>query len=131
VFYPYPDQTYIIPYTYISNILAYTSAGAGITSMSADTDVPIIPLRYRHVIIFHALSHWYRDRKDDGRATAAKGEYNDIMVRIMNDQDIATHTKAQIQPGNARYAQYARSPYQNRGGRKVFDLNDEFDSFRR
>ncbi len=130
VFYPYPDQTYVIPYTFITNIIAVTSAGAGLTSMSSDDDTPTMPLRYRHAIIFHALSHWYRDRKDDGRADAAKAEYTDIMQRIVGDHDIATHTQAKLQPGGG-YIRSAKVPYSYRGGRRIYDLNDEFDSFRR
>lgn len=131
VLFPYPDKTYLIPYTYISSTLAVSSSGAPLTNMVSDTDTPIMPLRYRHAILFHALSHWYRDRKDDARSESAKSDYVDIMTRILNDQDIATHTTAQIQPGIGQYHQYARTPYQNRGGRKVFDLNDDFDRLRR
>lgn len=130
VLYPYPDQTYVIPYTFITNIIAITAAGTGLTSMSSDTDTPTMPLRYRHAIIFHALSHWYRDRKDDGRAEAAKAEYTDIMQRIVGDHDIATHTQAKLQPGGG-YIRSAKVPYSYRGGRRIYDLNDEFDSFRR
>lgn len=131
VFYPYPDRVYSIPYTYISNVLAVTSAGAELTSMSSDSDVPVMPLRYRHAIVYHALSHWYRDKKDDGRAESAKAEYNDIMMRITTDQDIATHTTAQVRPQMGSYLAAAKAPYSRRGGRRIYDLNDEFDSFKR
>lgn len=130
MFYPYPDQVYSIPYTYITSNIAVTSAGAGLTSMSSDTDTPTMPLRYRHAIVFHALSHWYRDRKDDARAEAAKAEYTDIMQRIVGDHDIATHTMAQLQPRGG-YHRTAQAPYSYRGGRRIYDLHDEFDSFRR
>lgn len=130
VFYPYPDQAYIIPYTYISSAVAVTSAGAALTSMSSDTDEPIMPLRYRHAIIFHALSHWYRDRKDDARSQSASAEYQSIMERIVGDHDIATHTTAYLQPRGG-YVRAAQNPYSYRGGRRIYDLNDEFDSFKR
>jgi len=130
IFYPYPDRAYIIPYTYISSAVAVTSAGAALTSMSSDTDEPIMPLRYRHAIIFHALSHWYRDRKDDARSQAASAEYQSIMERIVGDHDIATHTTAHLQPRGG-YSRAAHNPYSYRGGRRIYDLNDEFDSFRR
>ena len=131
IFYPYPDKAYVIPYTYISGNLATTSAGAGLTSMTSDSDVPKMPLRYRHAILYHALYHWYRDRKDDARSEQAKAEYTDIMMRIVSDHDIATHTKAHIQPSVGSYHSSAYAPYSHRGGRLIYDLNDDFDSFKR
>ena len=128
---PYPDKAYMIPYTYISSILATTSAGGNLLSMASDTDTPIMPLRYRHAIIFHALSHWYRDKKDDSRAEQAKAEYTDIMMRIVSDHDIATHTMAQIQPRSGNMNRHAFRPYSYRGGSRIYDLNNEFDAFRR
>ena len=130
VLYPYPDQAYIIPYTYVSSTLAVSTAGSPLTNMSSDTDEPIMPLRYRHAIIFHALSHWYRDRKDDARSQAASAEYQSIMERIVGDHDIATHTTASLQPRGG-YTRSAKNPYSYRGGRRIYDLNDEFDSFKR
>lgn len=131
VFYPYPDAAYSIPISYISANLAISAAGVAATSLSADTDVPIVPLRYRHAIIYHAMYHWYRDKKDDGRAESAKSEYVDIVTRIVGDHDIATHTKAQLQPNVGSYHRSAYAPYSGVGGRLVYDLNDDFDQFRR
>lgn len=130
VFYPYPDQVYNIPYTYITSTIAVTSAGAPLTSMSSDSDEPVMPLRYRHAIVFHALYHWYRDKKDDTRSEAAKADYTDIMQRIIGDHDIATHTQARLAPRMGMYNIAAKRPYSTRAGR-IYDLNDEFDSFRR
>lgn len=129
-FYPYPDTTYIIPYAYITNAVGVDASGLNLTSLSADTDEPIVPLRYRYAIVLHALSHWYRDKRDDARSQEVKAEYTDIMTRIVGDHDIGTHCKAQIQPVGGRYWQYARSPYGRRAS-KVYDLNGEFDVFRR
>lgn len=129
-FYPYPDQAYLIPYSYISSTVATTSAGNALTDMSSDTDIPVMPLRYRHAIVFHALAHWYRDRKDDARSQAASAEYQSIMERIVGDHDIATHVTTQLQPRGA-YVRAAQNPYSYRGGRRIYDLNDDFDSFRR
>lgn len=131
VFFPYPDQTYNIPYAYITSTIAVDSSGTALTSMSSDTDTPTMPLRYRHAIIFHALSHWYRDKKDDARAAQAKDEYTDIMMRIVGDHDIATHTMAQLRPSMGSYMAAAKAPYRYRGGRRVYDLHDEFDALRR
>lgn len=131
LFYPYPDQTYNIPYTFVTSVVATNSAGSSsLTSMSSDTDIPTMPLRYRHAIIFHALAHWYRDRKDDARSQAASAEYQSIMERIVGDHDIATHVTTQLQPRGG-YTRVAQNPYSYRGGRRIYDLNDEFDSFKR
>jgi len=127
-FYPYPDAAYIVPYAYITNAIGVDASGLNLTSLSADTDEPTMPLRYRHAIVFHALYHWYRDKRDDARSDMAKAEYVDIMTRIVQDHDIGTHCKAQIQPVGGRYWRYARNPYGRRSGRR-YDLNDRFDSF--
>lgn len=129
--YPYPDREYLIPYTYIASTVATDSTGSPLTSMSATTDAPIMPLRYRHAIVFHALAHWYRDKKDDARAESAKADYTDIMMRIVNDLDIATHTTAKIQPSMGSYMGGAMAPYRGGRGRKTYDLHDEWDSFKR
>lgn len=130
IFYPYPDNVYLIPYTYISNAVAVTAAGVEGSTLSSDTDEPTMPLRYRHAIVFYALYHWYRDKRDDARSEAAKAEYVDIMTRITNDQEIGTHVQARIQPRMGMYTKHAYHPYSKRGGRRM-DLNSEFDRFRR
>ena len=55
-FYQPPNTFQTIPYTYITGNLAVSSAGAAQSSMSAATDEPIVPLRYRHAILYHALA---------------------------------------------------------------------------
>lgn len=130
MFHPYPDAVYMIPYTYISNAVAVTSTGVEGTALVNDTDEPTMPLRYRHAIVFHALYHWYRDKKDDARSQEAKAEYVDIMQRIVNDQDVGTHVQASIQPRMEMYTRHAYRPYSKRGGRRM-DLNKDFDNFRR
>jgi hypothetical protein len=130
IFYPYPDNVYLIPYTYISSAVAVTSAGVESDTLSSDTDEPTMPIRYRHAIVFHALYHWYRDKRDDARSEAAKAEYVDIMTRITNDQEIGTHVQARIQPRMGMYTRHAYHPYSKRGGRRM-DINSEFDRFRR
>ena len=88
VLYPPPDNEESFPYTYITTNLAVSSGGAEQTQMTADTDEPIIPLRYRHVLVFHALYHWYSDRKDDSRSKEAKAEYVDFMTRMTGDTQV-------------------------------------------
>ena len=85
VFYPHPDRTYSIPYRYITRNLAVSSVGAAQTEMSADADEPIIPVRYRHILISYAAFIWYRDQKDDQRGQEAYQEYVDGVKRIAGD----------------------------------------------
>jgi hypothetical protein len=112
--FPYPNDTYIIPYSYITSAVGVSSAGVARTSLSSDSDEPLLPLRYRHAIVFHALYHWYRDKRDDSRSQEAKAEYTDIMLRIVDDQDFGAPTKAHLRPTTAMYTRNARNPY--RGG---------------
>lgn len=123
-FYPPPSTAMIIPYTYITSYLATSSAGVAAANLSASTDEPIIPLRYRHVLVFHALYHWYRDKKDDTRAAEAKSEYTDLMMRIMADTEVGA-VRPMIQPRVGPYARRAKRPWSGGGGR--FDLNERFD----
>jgi len=99
-----------IPYTYITGNLAVSSAGVAAANLSADTDEPIVPLRYRHAIFYHALAAWYRDRKDDTRSQEAKSEYTDIMLRVMADSDVGAN-RPQFRPRIAHYADRARRPW--------------------
>lgn len=123
VLHPAPDATYSIPYNYITSFLAVTSAGVEQTQLVNDTDEPIVPLRYRHAIVFHALYHWLRDRKDDARSQEAKQEYVDIMSRIANDTTIGTD-RPRIVPRTGQYYGFGR----RRGGRLGrFDVSNRFD----
>lgn len=128
VLYPYPDAVYLLPYTYISSAVMVSTAGVEGVNMSEDTDEPTMPLRYRHALIFHALSHWYRDKRDDARSQEAKAEYTDIMGRIVNDQEIGSHVQASIQPRMSFYTRHAVRPYSRRGGRRI-DSDGRFDRF--
>lgn len=85
VFHPAPDLVYNIPYRYITSNLATSSAGVAQVNLSADTDEPIIPLRYRHALVFYAIAQWYRDRKDDARSSEANGEYVTLVQRMAGD----------------------------------------------
>ncbi len=109
-FYKPPDQAYTIPYSYITSNLAVSFAGAAQTQMSADSDEPIIPLRYRYALVLHALSHMYRDAKDDDRALSAKVEYEQLLSRAVADTEIgASHPY--LTPAVAGYSRRARRPY--------------------
>ncbi len=115
-----PNDFYQIPYTYVTAYLAVSSAGVAAANLSADTDEPIVPLRYRHAIFYHALANWYRDKKDDTRSQEAKAEYVDIMTRIMMDTEVGS-VRPQIRPSVSSYARSAKSPYSRGGSRGRFD----------
>lgn len=113
-FYQPPASFMTIPYTYITSNLSTSSVGVAQGSMSADTDVPIVPLRYRHAIVLHALYNWYRDKKDDARSQEAKAEYVDLMTRIVMDNEIGG-TRPQLAPRVSGYRRAASSPYSGSG----------------
>lgn len=122
---PPPNDFMLIPYTYITSNLAVSSAGVAAANLSADTDEPIIPLRYRHALVYHALYHWYRDKKDDARSVEAKNEYTDIMLRIVGDVEVGG-VRPQIQPRVSVYANSARRPWSGSRSRR-YDINGKFD----
>jgi hypothetical protein len=99
-----PDDAYSIPYWYVTNYLAVSTAGVEQERLSASTDEPIVPHQYRHAIIFHALYHYYRDYKDDVRSQEAKGEYVDLVTRICGD-NIQGDSRPQffVRRGGARW----------------------------
>lgn len=123
-----PDDFYLIEYPFITNKLAVSSSGTAQANLSADADEPIVPLRYRHAIVFHALYHWYRDKRDDARSQEAKQEYTDIMLRIVADQEIGSK-RPQIRPRLAPYKRKASKPYGRKGGGR-FITGDRFDQLR-
>ena len=126
--YPYPDNVYLIPYTYVTSNLARTSAGVEQVAMSSTTDEPIMPLRYRHIIVLRALAMWFKNRKDDTRSQETMAEYTDAMLRMVADVEVGTHNKAQMSPRVGGYWGHARTPYsQNSRGR--YSVNDSFDRF--
>lgn len=125
VFHQPPDKAFLIPYSFITNKLAVSSTGVAQENLSADTDEPIVPLPYRHAIVFHALGNWYRDKKDDTRSQEAFAQYTDVMLRISGDIEIGS-PRPQIRPRLHAYA--SRSPYRRRGSRHT--LGSSFDEIR-
>ncbi len=113
VLHPAPEQVYNIAYRYITTNLAISSAGAGQTNLSADADEPIIPLRYRHVLVAYAVGQWYRDRKDDVRSQEAMGEYVDLIRRMAGDV-FPEKDKPRFHSNRMAYARGA-SGYRSRG----------------
>lgn len=109
-FHPPPSTNLTIPYSYVTSNLALSSTGVAQANLSADADEPIVPLRYRHVIVFHALYHWYRDKKDDARMESARAEYTDAMIRVVSDLEVGA-VRPQIRPRIQGYASGAQRPW--------------------
>lgn len=127
-FAPPPSVVAVVPYTYVTQYLVVSSAGAEQTSLSADSDEPTMPVRYRPVLVYGALVHWYRDRKDDPRSQEAKSEYEQLKERIFGDMEIgAQRPRVTVNTGQKSRA---RRPWAS-GHRGRFDVNGEFDRFDR
>lgn len=121
LFHPVPSSAMLIPYRYLTSNLAVSSGGVAQTNLEADTDEPIVPLRYRHLIVLHALYFWYRDRKDDTRSQEARAEYQDLIRRIRQDT-MPTDDRPRLMPNLSRYTMHPRSF----GGRTRYDIHDRF-----
>lgn len=119
-----PDTAYSLEYHYITANIVTSSAGAAQTDFSADADEPIMPLRYRHAIFYHALARWYRDKRDDARAAEAKAEYTDILMRISGDTEIGDR-RPQLRPRIGTYARAAMRPW-SRSARR-YSVNNSAD----
>lgn len=121
VFQPVPSAAMLIPYRYLTTNLAVTSGGVGAENLDGDSDEPIVPVRYRHAIILHALGFWYRDRKDDTRSREVRAEYTDLIRRIRQDT-MPTDDHPRLVPNLSRYKMTSR-----RSGRARYDINGRFD----
>ena len=120
-----PAQVELIPYAYVTNLLAQSTAGVAAVSLSADTDEPIVPLQYRHAIVYGALKNWYRDRKDDAREQSAAQDYASVMSRIISDNEVGG-IRAQIRPRMETYRRNAKRPWRG-SGRGRYDTGGRFD----
>lgn len=123
---PPPIDTQVIPYAYVTSSIAVSSAGTAQSGMSDDADEPIMPLRHRHLILLKALSQWYRDRKDDSRGREVEAEYQQLLSRVIGDQDVGQQ-KARMRPLVNPYRSRAARPF--RGGVGKYDINGRFDRF--
>ena len=119
-----PAEAFNIPYSYVTSNLAVEADGDEITQLVTDTDEPIVPLRYRHLIVFHALYHWYRDKKNDQRSQEAKGEYEQMLSRVADDTEIGGRHLS-LRPRRDSYRRRAKRPWSGSG--YAFDLNGRFD----
>ena len=124
-----PSSALLIPYSFVTNKLAVSSAGATQVSLSADADEPIVPLQYRHIIVLGALYNWYRDKRDDARAGDVQQDYFDHIRRMTGDQQIGVDPRPHIAPYSSVYLNRARRPW--RGGvRGRFTTGSAFDELR-
>lgn len=119
-----PSKAFNIPYSYVTSNLAVSASGTEKTQLTANDDEPNVPLRYRHSIVFHALYHWYRDKKNDDRSQEAKAEYEQILTRVADDTEIGGR-HASIRPRQDAYKRRAKNPW-SRGSAR-FDINGKFD----
>ncbi len=124
VFHPRPDQSLTIPYRYITRNLAVSSTGTGQTEMSASTDEPIIPVRYRHVLLSYAAFIWYRDQKDDQRSQETYQEYVDGVKRIAGDSSPQRDFPRLVPARRSRPYFFAR------GTGSRYSTDSAFDEFR-
>ena len=121
---PPPVSAFLVPYTYITSYLARTSTGTEQAQLSGDTDEPIVPLEYRHAIVLHALKNWFRDKKDDGRSQEVAAEYNDLIARMVADNEVGAK-RPRLQPAVSPYVARARRPWADRGR---YDASGWFDT---
>ena len=119
-----PDDEYSIPYHYITSNLAVSSAGVEQAQLTADTDEPIIPLGFRHVIPLQVLINFYRDRKDDPRAVEAQAAYIDLMRRMKGTTNVGAEDRPRFQPNMSRYLRRGRAKYD--GGSYFDELRDRW-----
>src|SRR3990167_1369645 len=127
IFYQPPNAYQLVPYNYVTANLAVSAAGVEQTGLVEDTDEPIVPLHYRHVIVFGALYHWYRDKKNDTRSQEVKEEYTDLVFRIASDTEIGA-SKPRITPKMGHYRSSARRPLTR--GNSRYTTGTSFDEIR-
>ena len=118
--YPPPNDEYQVPYNYITTNLAVSTAGAEQAQLSATTDEPIMPLKFRHALVAKAAALWFLYYKDDARFQAAQAEYVELMQRMAGTSHIG-----QDKPKFVVRSGYGASR-RRRGGRR-FDSNSAFD----
>lgn len=128
VFGPAPDDTYVIPYRYMTTNLAVSSAGAAQANLSATTDEPIIPLSFRMAIVWKALALWFSTRQKNAQlAGQFDGYYTTLMVRA-RQRTTQADDRPRLIPAVGGYRAHAQRPW--RGGRARYDGDAAFDAMR-
>lgn len=125
IFAPPPDQQEIIPYRYYTINLAVSSAGVGAENLSATTDEPIVPLRWRHGIVLKAMELWVRERERNPElATGIGQEYAALMLRARQAHS-QTEDRPRFMPRDL-YNRRARRPWGWRATGR-YSTDDRFD----
>lgn len=119
--YPPPDERMILPYEYITSNMAYTTAGVGQATLSADDDEPWMDERFRHVLVWGALAELYRDYKDDTRSAEALNLYHDGIRRMANDEE-PTHDRPRLKLDQSGWRRMRWGRHYPR-----YDINNRFD----
>lgn len=104
------DEAYSVPYSYITKNLVVSSTGTAQEQFSADSDEPLLPLPFRHIIVMRALVWAYRDRRDDSRMQAAWQEFTDLWLRMVGDHEMG-QSRPRMAPRISSYVSRARSPW--------------------
>lgn len=113
---PAPDRTYQIPYRYQTTLLANSSAGAGQANLSAATDQPIVPLKYRMGVVYKAAARWARERqRNPDLALQFNADYESLMLRARQNSGPADDRPQWVPAIN--YQRRARYPAVH-GGRR-------------
>ena len=123
---PAPDQTYIIPYRYMTVNLAVSSAGVGQANLSAAGDEPIVPRAFRMGLVWKALEVWFSSRqKNAGLAADFAGRYTTAMLRA-RQKSTPADDRPRFQPAVSSYWTHARRPWRGAGARR-FDGGTSWD----
>jgi hypothetical protein len=104
---------------------AALAVGGSLENMVDPHDEPTMPVIYRMAILYHALYHWYRDKKDDARSAEAKAEYTDFLSRVVGDNEIGS-ARPILRPNVHLYKRKARRPWGGAGTRR-YDIKGRFD----
>ena len=124
---PAPDDTYVIPYLYTTTNLAVSTTGTLAANMSATTDEPICPLKWRQGIVFKALHLWYSSRQVNAElASQWKGAYDELILRAR-----AATGKADPRPRFVPQVSSYRAHYgRTRGRLSRYDGGTAYDEMR-
>ena len=122
---PAPDAVYTIPYRYWSRNRAVSTTGTQAQNLSATTDEPIMPAKYRSGIVWRALELWFDTRqKNPTQAERFKGKYVEVLSRARQDTGKG-QDRMRLAAAVSGYVSRARAPYRPGAGRG--DGGVEFD----
>ncbi len=125
IFGPAPDKVYTVPYRFYTTDLAISSGGTAQVNMSADTDQPIIPIRFRQAIVWKALELWFSTRQKNAiLATENRGRYDVVVLRARQAHGPADD-RPRIVPDTA--ATWSRTRYPWTGKSRRFVPASKFD----